>query len=54
MDEQTEAIILRVVERAPQWLRHDLASKDASVRVNAEETMAKMIANALAIGTGED
>lgn len=47
MDEQMQAIILGVVERAPQWVRHDLEAKDAGVRTRAEETLAAMIASAL-------
>ena len=42
-----QAIILGVVERAPQWVRHDLEAKDAGVRARAEETLAAMITNAL-------
>ncbi|MCI4590413.1 hypothetical protein MOK15_09935 [Sphingobium sp. BYY-5] len=53
MDEQINAIILRVIERAPQWIRHDLESKDVSVRARAEETLAAMIANALEEGSGD-
>ncbi|WP_335325309.1 DUF6771 family protein [Rhizorhabdus wittichii] len=37
----------KVVEHAPSWLRQDLASKDAAVRVRAEDTLAAMIAAAL-------
>ena len=40
-------IILRVVERAPSWVRRDLSAKDASARVRAEEALAAMIADAL-------
>src|SRR3546814_18979810 len=40
--------ILRVVERAPDWIRRDLDSKDAVVRIRAEESLAAMIADALA------
>lgn len=40
-------IILQVLERAPQWIRHDLEVKDATLRIRAEETLAAMIANAL-------
>jgi hypothetical protein len=40
-------IILRVLERAPQWVRRDLESKDLAIRARAEETLAAMIANAL-------
>ena len=39
--------ILRVVERAPAWVRRDLDSKDAAVRIRAEESLAVMIADAL-------
>lgn len=51
MDEEMTATILRVIERAPHWLRHDLESKDAGVRSRAEETLAAMIADALGGGT---
>ncbi|WP_370059836.1 DUF6771 family protein [Novosphingobium sp. P6W] len=33
--------------RAPQWVRHDLESKDPVIRVRAEETLAAQIAAAL-------
>ena len=52
MDETMNAVILRVIERAPQWLRHDLDSKDAAARGRAEETLAAMISDALANGSG--
>ena len=52
MDETTNSIILKVIERAPQWLRHDLESKDAAARGRAEETLAAMISDALAVGAG--
>ncbi len=48
MDAKTTATILRVIERAPLWLRHDLEAKDAAVRRRAEETLAAMIADGLA------
>ncbi|MDF0489012.1 hypothetical protein PX554_12785 [Sphingomonas sp. H39-1-10] len=47
MDEHFQAIILAVVERAPQWVRRDLEAKDIGVRARAEETLAAMIAAAL-------
>ncbi|EZP83115.1 hypothetical protein BV97_01218 [Novosphingobium resinovorum] len=40
-------IILQVIERAPQWMRRDLDSKDSVMRVQAEESLAAMIADAL-------
>lgn len=45
-------IILRVVGRAPQWIRHDLDSKDVVARIRAEEALAAMIADALAQQAG--
>lgn len=47
MDEHIQAIILAVVERAPQWVRRDLEAKDVGVRARAEETLAAMITAAL-------
>jgi bifunctional ADP-heptose synthase (sugar kinase/adenylyltransferase) len=47
MNETLTSTVLRVIERAPQWVRHDLESKDAALRVRAEETLAAMIAAAL-------
>jgi hypothetical protein len=38
---------LHAIEHAPDWLRHDLISKDPQVRLRAEETLAAMIAAAL-------
>ncbi|KFG89943.1 hypothetical protein BV98_002239 [Sphingobium herbicidovorans NBRC 16415] len=52
MDENTTDMILRVIERAPQWVRHELEAKDPSARKRAEETLAAMIADALANGAG--
>lgn len=40
-------LVLRVLERAPQWVRQDLLSGDAVVRARAEETLAAMISSAL-------
>ena len=50
MDEEMKGIILGVIERAPQWIRHDLAAKDVATRARAEETLAAMIADALGNG----
>ncbi|WP_200894428.1 DUF6771 family protein [Sphingomonas sp. SRS2] len=35
--------IAKVIRNAPDWLRHDLASKDAGLRTRAEETLAAMV-----------
>ena len=50
MNEQMSMTILRVLERAPQWIRHDLGSTDSPIRIRAEETLAAMIADALESG----
>ena len=47
MTDETTAIVLGVIERAPQWIRRDLVSKDHVARVQAEEALAAMIADAL-------
>ena len=46
--EQLSEIILNVVERAPEWIRKDLAGSDALARERAEEALAAMIADAIA------
>lgn len=40
--------IHQVIARAPEWLRHDLAGKDLAARERAEESLATMVAAALA------
>jgi len=47
MNEAMTKMILAVLERAPEWVRHDLTAKDAAIRARAEETLAAMIASAL-------
>lgn len=47
MTDDLTAIVLGAVERAPQWIRRDLESKDRVARVQAEESLAAMIADAL-------
>lgn len=47
-------LVLRVLERAPQWVRQDLLSSDAVVRARAEETLAAMISSALAESQASD
>ncbi|WP_176598935.1 DUF6771 family protein [Sphingobium sp. 15-1] len=54
MNESITSTILQVLERAPQWLRHDLQGKDAVARTRAEETLATMIATALAEQPAQD
>ena len=49
---KTTATILRVIERAPLWLRYDLEAKHIAVRRRAEETLAAIIADGLANEAG--
>lgn len=48
MSEAMQVTILAVIERAPQWIRQDLASKDPAARTRAEESLALIIADAIA------
>ncbi len=43
MDDPTTQLILRVLDRAPQWVSTDLTAKDTGTRSRAEETLAAMI-----------
>lgn len=47
MTDELTSIVLRAVERVPQWVRRDLESKDHVARIQAEESLAAMIADAL-------
>ena len=47
MTQELTDAILRVVKRAPQWIRRDLDAKDPVARIRAEESLAAMIADAL-------
>lgn len=40
--------VLDVLQRAPAWVRADLASNDSALRARAEEVLAALIATALA------
>ncbi|WP_181008480.1 hypothetical protein [Sphingomonas montanisoli] len=35
------------LSQLPEWLRHDLSSKDETIRARAEETLAAILAAAL-------
>jgi len=41
-------IICATIAKAPEWIRVELASKDATARLRAEEALAAIIASALA------
>ena len=47
MTDDLTSIVLRAIERAPQWGRRDLESKHHVIRVQSEESLAVMIAEAL-------
>lgn len=47
MKNDPKARVLEAVERIPDWLRRDLASRDEATRQRAGETLAGMIASAL-------
>ena len=47
--EELANIVSAVVARLPEWIRSDLASKDASARERAEETLAAMVVAAASV-----
>ncbi|MDO9368222.1 MAG: hypothetical protein Q7T68_06605 [Sphingopyxis sp.] len=47
MTDELATVVLSAIERAPQWIRRDLDSQDRIVRVQAEESLAAIIADAL-------
>jgi len=53
MNKETLTLALKVIERAPQWIRHDLLSKNVAARGRAEETLAAQIADALVRGIAD-
>ncbi len=53
LDVDISARIAQIVKSAPEWVRSDLASRDPSIRERAEETIAAMIASALAADDGQ-
>jgi hypothetical protein len=48
MSNDLQQAISAVVQRAPEWMRHDLLSKDKATRTRAEEAFAAIIVNAIA------
>lgn len=47
MNDDLMKTVLTLLQRAPEWLRHDIGAKDSGVRSRAEETLAAMIEAAL-------
>ncbi len=37
------ALVTTVLTKAPEWIRKDLATKDAAIRTRAEEALAALI-----------
>jgi len=54
MDDKTKTRILGVIERAPQWLRNDLAARDPAARARAEEALAAMLVDAIGVSQAAD
>lgn len=47
-NDHTSGLVEQAVRRLPEWVRTDLSSANPVIRVRAEETLAAMIAAALA------
>ncbi len=47
MEQATRDAFLKAVARLPEWIRHDLAARDAALRVRAEESLAAMLLDVL-------
>ncbi len=47
MEQTTKDALLKAVARLPDWIRHDLAAKDAALRVRAEESLTAMLVDVL-------
>jgi hypothetical protein len=54
MEHAHHRIICATVAKAPEWIRVELASKDAAARLRAEEALAAIIASALADAEASD
>lgn len=48
-----KSIVADLLSRTPEWIRHDLDTKDATARLRAEETLAAMIVAAV-LGDAND
>lgn len=47
MQTDVALILSAILAKSPEWIRKDLASKDASTRTRAEEALAALIAAGL-------
>lgn len=43
MDQTAKDLLLKAVTRLPEWIRHDLMSKDPVTRRQAEESLTAML-----------
>lgn len=53
MKDAIPQVVLQTVTRVPDWIRHDLNSKDATLRLRAEETLAAILVSAIEAGNAE-
>ena len=53
MEDELYRAVHATIAKAPEWVRSELASKDATARQRAEDALAAMIANALGHGSGQ-
>lgn len=54
MKENHLGVVSAVMKKVPDWVRHDLSSKDEGLRARAEETIAAMISAAVANATSAE
>ena len=47
MDQTAKDHLLKAVTRLPEWIRHDLTTKDPVTRRQAEESLAAMLVAAI-------
>ncbi len=47
MEQTSKDALAKAVARLPDWIRHDLATKDAALRMRAEESLAAMLVDVL-------
>lgn len=53
MDPMIKDALLKAVTRLPDWIRHDLAGKDAALRMRAEEALAAMMMDVVERASGD-
>jgi hypothetical protein len=53
MNDAHAPTVAKLLNKMPDWLRHDLASKDNAIRARAEEALTAMIMAALGDDAGD-